>query len=38
LSTALLMLSNHQPVNLGLVAASAMIVGAAFWGHRISAA
>ena len=38
LSTALLMLSSHQPLNLGLAAASAMIVGAAFWGHRISAA
>ncbi len=35
LSTALLMAANHQRPNLAIIAATAMIVGAAFWGSRI---
>lgn len=35
LSTALLMVVNRQPLNLSIAAATAMIVGAAFWGSRI---
>ncbi len=37
LSTLLLMAVRHQPPNAPIVAATAMIVGAAFWGSRVEA-
>ena len=35
LSTVLLMAVNHQRPNASIVAATVMIIGAAFWGSRI---
>lgn len=35
LSTGMLMLANRRPLNAEIVIASAMIVGAAYWGSRI---